>query len=111
MCEIETERKKRAKMLFGVCALCFLRPISPVHMLKQIKMFTPSSHVSVQSRNAENDPFTHLASKHWAHLFTGFISVELLVGACLSCGGLVFQTGFVYGAFRAGLSLCGQQVQ
>lgn len=50
-------------------------------------------------------------SKHWAHLNIRFISLEELqsVAACLLCGGLVFQTGFVNGTFRAGLSFCGQQ--
>lgn len=64
---------------------------------------------SSDGRNAENEPFSCLVSKHWAHQHTGFISLEELqsIAACLHCGGLVFQTGFVNGAFRAGWSLCG----
>lgn len=41
----------------------------------------------------------------------GFIGLEKVqsAAACLPSAGLVFQTGFVYGRFRATSYLCGQQ--
>lgn len=95
-------------------SLCLHRPIFLIHMLRR-KMFSSLgyslllllfSHVKVHTGMQR---ISCLQVTARTHLNIELISLEelLSVAACLPCGGLVFQTGFVNGTFRAGTSLCG----
>lgn len=88
----ETERERLKNVFWSLCLIvCVSRHTSLIHMLRQIRIF-PSLISSLilsltcqcSCRNAENEAFTRLVSKHWAHLNIRFVSLEELRSCRLS---------------------------
>lgn len=116
--ELEAERKqKEGEIFLGSLRsmVCLLRLIPLIHMLRQIKQILSLPllfECRCSCRNADNEPFYTLNEQTLGHIWIlGSSASEELrsVAACLPRGGLVFQTGFVNCAFRAGSSLCRQR--
>lgn len=100
-------QERKHKILFRVCPF---RLVYLVHMLRQITFSLAQLLMSLPLPGAGMLWMSSFLAK-WAnvgHLNIGFIRHKELQSVCARpCGGLVFQTAFVIGAFRASSSLCG----